>query len=132
MLDDSGLAWTSAGQREVSADVPTPAFYDGDFFVLNDLRGVLSRVDPATGAVKWKLDLKSRDKFEASPLAVDGKIYVVNFAGQVIVVDAAKGSVLNTIPMAEREDSPVRSTIVAAHGNLFVRTNDKLYCIGAK
>jgi outer membrane protein assembly factor BamB len=131
ILDDGGLAWTSAGKREVSADVPTPAFYDGDFFVLNDLRGVLSRVDPATGDVKWKLDLKSREKFEASPLAADGKIYVVDFAGQVVIVEAATGKVLNTIPMAEREESPVRSTIAVAHGNLFVRTNDKLYCLGA-
>lgn len=126
------MAWTSEGQREVSADVPTPAFYDGDFFVLNDLRGVLSRVAPTTGEVKWKLDLGSREKFEASPLAVDGKIYCINFAGEVVVVEAASGKVLNTIPMAEREESPVRSTIAVAHGNLFVRTNDKLYCIGAK
>ncbi len=132
-LDDSGLAWTSEGQREVSADVPTPAFYDGDFFVLNDkMPGILSRIAPATGEVKWKLDMKSREKFEASPLAVDGKIYCINFAGQVVVVEAASGKVLNTIPMAEREESPVRSTIAVAHGNLFVRTNDKLYCIGAK
>jgi outer membrane protein assembly factor BamB len=129
-LDDSALAWVSKETREISADVPTPAFYQGDFFVLNDGRACLSRVEPATGKAKWTVALPRGDKFEASPLAADGKIYVVNFAGLVVIVDAEQGTIINQIPMAEREESPVRSTIAAAHGNLFVRTNDKLYCVG--
>jgi hypothetical protein len=32
--------------------------------------------------------------------------------------------------MAQRSESPIRSTIAAAQGNLFVRTNDKLFCVG--
>ena len=43
-LDDSALAWVSRDARELSSDVPTPAFYDGDFFVLSDVRKCLSRV----------------------------------------------------------------------------------------
>ncbi len=129
-LDDSALAWVSKETREISADVPTPAFYQGDFFVLNDGRTCLSRVEPATGKAKWTVALPRGDKFEASPLAADGKIYVVNFAGLVVIVDAEQGTIINQIPMAERAESPIRSTIAAAHGNLFVRTNDKLYCVG--
>ena len=110
--------------------MPTPAFYQGDFFVLNDGRACLSRVEPATGKAKWTVALPRGDKFEASPLAADGKIYVVNFAGLVVIVDAEQGTIINQISMAQREESPVRSTIAAAQGNLFVRTNDKLYCVG--
>ncbi|MHB0959861.1 MAG: outer membrane protein assembly factor BamB family protein [Pirellulaceae bacterium] len=129
-LDDSALAWVSKETREISSDVPTPAFYRGDFFVLNDGRSCLSRVEPGTGKAKWTVNLPRRDKFEASPLAADGKIYVINFAGLVVVVDAEQGTILQQIPMAERTESPIRSSIAAAQGNLFVRTNDKLYCVG--
>lgn len=129
-LPDSEIAWDSSDSREVSADVPTPAYYDGDFFVLNDLRSTLTRVDPATGEVKWSMRLPREHKFEASPTVADGKIYLINFAGQVIVVDAGTGEVLADIAMDERSESPVRSTIAVAHGNLFVRTNDRLYCVG--
>ncbi len=129
-LDDNAIAWVSRQAREVSSDVPTPAFYDGDFFVLSDVRKCLSRVEPSTGQVKWTTPLTSRDKFEASPLAADGKIYMVNFAGLVVIVDANSGELLRQIAMAERSQDPVRSTMSAAGGNLFLRTNDKLYCIG--
>ena len=129
-LNDDAIAWVSKESREVSADVPTPAFYRGDFFVLNDQRSCLSRVEPATGKVKWTIALPRDDKFEASPLAADGRIYLINFAGLVVIVDAEEGTILQQIPMAERSESPVRSTIAAAQGNLFIRTNDKLFCVG--
>jgi outer membrane protein assembly factor BamB len=129
-LKDDSLAWISDDAEDVASDVPTPAFYDGDFFVLNDLRGKLSRVVPKTGKVKWSIKTPGRRKYEASPLAADGKIYLVNFDGQVAIVNADDGEILNTISMAEPAENPVRSTISAAHGNLFIRTSDKLYCIG--
>lgn len=129
-LGDAGLLWTSRDNRPVSSDVPTPAFYDGDFFVLSDVRKVLSRVEPKTGKIKWTIETPGRSKYEASPLAADGKLYLINFDGEVSVVDAKDGKVLNTIAM---EDSPkgfIRSSVIAAGGQLFVRTDTKLFCIG--
>ena len=64
------------------------------------------------------------------PLAGDGKLYLINFDGDVVVVDAADGKILNNIAMGDAEDSPVRSTVIAAQGHLFVRTNNTLFCIG--
>jgi hypothetical protein len=69
-------------------------------------------------------------KYESSPLAADGKIYLMNHVAEVAILDAADGKVLNTIEMGGPRDEPVRSSIVAAAGQLFIRTNDKLYCIG--
>jgi outer membrane protein assembly factor BamB len=77
VLDDSAIAWNSKDVRQVSSDVPTPAFYDGDFFVLSDLQGKLSRVEPKTGKVKWTINTPGDSKYEASPLAADGKIYLI-------------------------------------------------------
>lgn len=129
-LNDNALAWISRKSKVVTSDVPTPAYYDGDFFVLSDVRKHLSRVEPKTGKVKWKVRTPGLKKYEASPLAADGKIYLMNFVGTVVVVDAADGVVLNEISMQDPEDDPVRSSVVAAYGNLFIRTNTKLYCVG--
>jgi len=132
VLDDTAMAWTSRDSAvAVSSDVPTPAYYDGDFFVLNDLRKRLSRVEAQTGRVKWSIQTPGQAKYEASPLAGDGKIYLINHAGEVAVVAAATGDVLHQIPMDEPSGGEVvRASICAAGGRLFIRTTRRLYCVG--
>jgi len=129
-LGDKGLLWSSKDQRPVSSDVPTPAFYDGDFFVLSDVRKMLSRVEPKTGKVKWTVEVPGRSKYEASPLAADGKLYLINFDGEVSVVDAQDGKVLKTIAMENDPKGFIRSSVIASQGQLFVRTDSNLFCIG--
>ena len=131
VLDDSAIAWVSEDVREVSSDVPTPAFFDGDFFVLSDLRKCLSRVELRTGKAKWTIQTPGRAKYEASPLAADGKIYLINHAAEAAVIDAANGNVLKVIPMDESTSGEVvRASISAAYGQLFIRTTRRLYCVG--
>ena len=131
-LGDKGLLWNSRRHRVISSDVPTPAFYDGDFFILNKRPQALSRVDPQTGAIKWTNQNIGRREYEASPTVADGKVYVMNFDGQVRVVDAATGELLSTIEMEpeQRTKDLVRSSIVATQGQLLIRTNSRLYCVG--
>ncbi|MDB6130913.1 MAG: hypothetical protein JWM04_2020, partial [Verrucomicrobiales bacterium] len=40
-LTDAAVAWKTDQKREVSTDVPTPLFYQDDFFVLSDVRKTL-------------------------------------------------------------------------------------------
>ncbi len=130
-LDDSAVAWISWDEEKVSSDVPTPAYYDSDFFVLSDLRKHLSRVEPRTGKVKWGIPTPGRAKYEASPLAADGKIYIINHDGEAAVIDAANGDILKVIPMDPTSSGEVvRASISAAQGQLFIRTTRKLYCVG--
>ncbi len=130
-LGKQAIAWVSRSAREISSDVPTPAYYKGDFFILSDVRAALSRIEPKSGRIKWSIDLPGYAKFEASPLAADGKIYLMNFAGDVLVIDAAKGNILSNTPMGNPGDDQTRSSIIAAHKQLFIRTNNTLYCIAA-
>lgn len=123
------VAWSDRQARKVSSDVPTPAFHEGDFFVLNDLGRALSRVEARTGRVKWTVATPGRDKYEASPLVADGKVYLINFDGEVTVMNAADGATINVIPMHRAGSDPVRSSIVAAHGRLYIRLNTALVCI---
>jgi outer membrane protein assembly factor BamB len=132
-LPDSAIIWKSDQQhREISSDVPTPLFYDGDFFILSDGRKSLTRVEPATGNVKWTLSLPGNLKYEASPTGADGKIYLMNFGADVVIVDAAKGEVLRKIPMGDGSDDQTRSSVAISGGQFFIRTNQKLYCLGKK
>lgn len=132
VLGDEAIGWKSELRGPVSSDVPAPLYYDGDFFVLNDLKRRLSRLEPLTGRVKWTIEAPGRAKYEASPTGADGKIYLMNFKGEVAVINAQDGSVLRTISMGDEGDDKTRSTIAVAHGHLFIRTNSKLFCIGPK
>ena len=124
-------AWVSRDVKELTSDVPTPAFYDGDFFVLSDVRKKLSRVEPRSGKPKWIVDTPGGVKYEASPLAADGKIYLINFSGQVAIFSAGDGKLLRLIPMEATSDhDPIRASISAAYGQLFIRTTRRLYCVG--
>ena len=128
-LPDSAIAWTSE-RKGPTADVPTPLFYDGDFFIQSEDKRTMWRVAPADGHIKWTVELPGRRRYEASPTGADGKIYTMDFGGNVVVVDAAKGEVLNTVAMGEPNDDQTRSSIPVAHGQLFIRTNSKLFCVG--
>lgn len=132
LLDDSAIAWTSDKRSPLSADVPTPLFYENDFFILSDVKKSLSRVKPATGEILWTLELPGRKKYETSPTGADGKVYIMNFGGDVLVVDAGTGKVVHQAAMGEDGDDATRSSIAASNGQLFVRTNSRLFCIGKK
>lgn len=128
VLPDKALAWSST-DRNVTSDVPTPAFADGDFFVLSDVSKALTRVAP-DGSIKWTFETPGRIKYEASPLVADGKVYIVNFNGEVVVVNAASGSLVHQTAFGSSEDKQVRSSIIASQGQLFLRTDTQLFCIG--
>ena len=73
----------------------------------------------------------SRDyKWRASPTVADGKVFVVNHNGEVVVVNAETGKKLHHAFMGAEDDDQIRASVVVAHNNLFIRTNDKLYCVG--
>jgi len=129
-LDDSAVAWKSQ-DREVSADVSTPVFYKGRFFVLNSDRKTIACVEPATGKVVWSGNLESKAKIESSPVAADDKIYAMNFRGDVFVVSAGNAfELLATAAMGDEGDNYTRASIAISQGDLFIRTVKKLYCVG--
>ncbi len=126
------IAWTSTDPRVVSSDVPTPAFAYGDFFILNKDRKMLARVAPSNGEIKWQTRIPGFQDYEASPLVADGKIYVMNFSSRVLVYDADTGEKIGDAEMDKPQDDYARSAIVAAQGQLFIRTPTKLYCVAKK
>ncbi len=129
-LLDTFRRWTSEG-KEVTTDVPTPLFYDGYFYILNDRLKILNCVQPQSGAVLWSKPLGAKVKMEASPTGVDGKIYMISHLGEVIVVSAGPegGKILNTATFGEPQSVYIRASIVPANGTLYIRTDDTLYAV---
>jgi len=130
ILPESFVAWKSDPSSGVTSDVPTPLFYMDDFFILSDLKKTLARVEPATGKIKWSIKTPGNAKYEASPTGADGRIFLMNFKGDVVIADAQRGEVLQNIQMGDPGDDQIRSTIAVSQGQLFIRTNRRLYCVG--
>ena len=124
-----GLAWSTENQTVLTSDVPTPLYYREKFFVLSDLRKVLSRVQPKSGKVEWSLDLPGKYKWRSSPTGGDGKIFLMNHNGEVLVVSSESGKILTHAKMGDSYDDNTRSSVALAGNNLFIRTNEILYCI---
>jgi len=129
-LGPEGLAWQSSGRANpVSSDVPTPLFYQDRFFVLSDVREALSRVHPKSGEVEWTVSMPGRHRWRASPTGADGRLWCMNHHGDVVVIDPEDGKVLHQAAMGGEDDDQIRSTVAIAHGALFLRTNEKLFCV---
>jgi outer membrane protein assembly factor BamB len=104
--------------------------YNGKLFVLDGDKKQLLRMDGATGKVEWKGDLPAKAGFQASASGADGKIYCIDLAGEVFVVSA--GEKFEVLHKADLGGAGCRSTIAIAGGQLFIRTTDKMYCVGKR
>jgi len=80
----------------------------------------------ATGKQVWQEDLDA--KFYASPVSVNGLIYLVARSGQVIVIPAGpEFKILSRNALPETSDS----TPAIANGRMYIRTLNHLICLGA-
>jgi outer membrane protein assembly factor BamB len=114
--------------KRPNPDVCTPLVYRGHLFVLSGDRKIITCLDPETGKQKGQRAMSGKAVFRASPTGADGRIYVINEAGDVWVLSADPA--LEVLHRAEFKEKACQSTIAAAGGRLFVRTPSKLYCIG--
>lgn len=114
---------------ERTGDVPTPLYYDGRLYILNGARKMMICLDPATGEEIWTGDLGASARIWSSPTAGDGKIYCLDERGQVTVI--AAGDKFKVLSQADMGGAPSKSSIAIADGRLFIRTAEKLYCIGS-
>lgn len=116
----SGIVWHNA---EVNRAMSSVAIHGGILYHC-DLSGMFRAIDPETGKVLWKHDMGSA--IWSSPYYVDGKVFMGNEDGEVVVFQAGKEEkVLDKMTM----DGSVYTTPVAANGVLFVSSKEKLYAI---
>jgi outer membrane protein assembly factor BamB len=107
--------------------VPSTLLYQGALFMVND-SGILISFDPATGDVIKQGRLKGAiDKYFASPVGADGKVYLISQDGTVSVVKAAGDwEVLSVNQLGDE----VFATPAISEGKIYIRTKSMLYCFG--
>lgn len=105
---------------------PSPLCYNGIIFMVKD-GGIMTALDAETGKILRQARLKSTGGFFASPVAGDGKVFVVNQTGDLSVISAeAEWQELHNTSL--NGDGHATPAIVG--GRIYVRAGDVLYCFG--
>jgi outer membrane protein assembly factor BamB len=117
------VVWKTAKLHPAYA---TPLSYRGRLYVINGAE-ILHCAELQTGKVLWRQRLKG--SFSASPVAGDGKLYLVNEEGLTFVVEPGdEPRIVSENALGEM----ILATPAIAGGALFLRSHGHLYCIGRK
>ncbi len=129
----SALVWAFGGminpppakgrQAYMGPTISTPCVHDGLVYI-PELAGYMHCLDAKTGQRHWEHDFRAT--VWGSAYYVDGKVYVGNEDGEVVIFAAGKEKkILSTQSM----DDGIHGTPVVANGVLYVITKSKLYAI---
>jgi outer membrane protein assembly factor BamB len=120
----SHVAWANTRQVPFCA---SPLYHGGLVYTLKD-RGLFACLDPRDGKPVKSGRLPDAGNYYSSPVAGDGKIYVLSQGGSLAVIRAGRAwKVLSTSDFGEA----VYATPAIADGRIYLRTSGHLYCFGA-
>jgi outer membrane protein assembly factor BamB len=124
-ISSDAVAWSKRGRGSY---MPTPLVYDGILYVLAN-NGVFDAYDLATGEEIYRQRLEPVGSgFSASPVAADGRIYLSNEDGDIIVVRAGREfERIATNTMGEL----LMATPALSEGVMYVRSSGSLFAIGS-
>jgi outer membrane protein assembly factor BamB len=120
------VAWSRVGRGSY---MPSPLAYDGLLYVLNN-NGVFDAYDLGTGAEVYRQRIEPVGSgFSASPVAADGRLYLSNEDGDIIVIAAGREfRRLATNAMGEL----LMATPALSDGVMYVRAAKSLFAIGVR
>jgi outer membrane protein assembly factor BamB len=120
------VAWSKTGRGSY---MPTPLAYRGLLYVLAN-NGVFDAYDLATGKEVYRQRLPLVGSgYSASPVAADGKIYLSNEDGEMLVVEA--GPVFKLIATNSMGEM-IMATPALSQGVMYVRALSTLFAIGTR
>jgi len=120
------VMWSRTGRGSY---MPTPLIYNGILYVLSN-NGTFDAYNLKTGEEIYRQRLPTVGSgFSASPVASDGKIYLSNEDGEILVVSAGeKFNHIATNSMGEL----LMATPALSDGVMYVRSAASLFAIGRK
>jgi outer membrane protein assembly factor BamB len=123
-ITSSNVVWRL---QKAYPGIPAPLIYKGVMYLMKE-GGIVSSLDPASGQVlKQGRTPDALEEYYASPVAADGKIFMVSASGKVTVLKAdAQWEILATNDLGEE----VWATPAIAGSNLYIRTRNALYSFG--
>ena len=122
-ITTSGRLWH---YDKIKRSISTVAIHNGLLFIA-DLAGFLHCLDVNTGKPYWTHDMLAA--IWGSPMVIDGKVYLGDEDGDVVVMEAGKEKKLI---LETNMGSNVYSTVVPANGTLFLTNRNQLFALAAK
>jgi outer membrane protein assembly factor BamB len=122
----SHLMWTNP---RGSPFVPSPLLYGEHLYIVNDMASIVTCLEAATGRTMWqgRLGVAMREGFSASPVAVDGKLFVTNDDGETFVLGVGpKFELLHVNRIGEG----TLASPALVDGRWYIRTDRSLMAIG--
>lgn len=121
-VTDTHIVWRYS---KALPDVPCPLVYQGVLYLVKT-GGIATSLNPATGEVLRQGRLRGAlEGYYASPVAADGKVYMISQAGKVSVLKADRDWELLALNDLEEE---TYATPAIAAGKIYLRTRNTLYC----
>jgi outer membrane protein assembly factor BamB len=119
-ITQTGRVWH---YDKIRRTISTAAIKDGIVYIA-DFSGFLHAIDAKSGAAYWTHDLLAA--VWASPIVVDGKVYIGDEDGDVVVLAAGKEKKI----LAENTlGSSVYATAVPANGALLIMNRNQLWSL---
>jgi len=107
--------------------LPSPLVYRDVLYMVND-GGIVTALKPDSGAEVGQGRLKGAiDRYYASPVAADNKVFMLSETGKVVVLPP--GGSLDPIAVNDLGDD-IYATPAISGGRMYVRTRGWLYCFG--
>lgn len=110
--------------------VPSPLTYRNVVYLIKD-GGILTSFAADDGRILKVGRVPGAGNFMASPIAGDGKVYVLSVAGTLSVIGVGEGGKWEPLNAREFDERSI-ATPVIADGRLYVRTEKALYCLGRR
>ena len=109
--------------------IPSPLLYEGVLYVIKN-GGILTSFNPVTGEViKTGRVAGALGGYSASPVAAEGRIFVVSEEGKLAVLRARRDwDVLAVNDLGEG----AFATPALLAGRIYVRTDEALYCFASQ
>jgi len=124
-VTESNVKWVF---RRSLPTVPSSVVYQGIMYMVKD-SGIITSLDASNGELLKQGRSRGPGNYYASLVAGDGKVYLASERGVITVLKAGRQwDILSSHDLGER----IMATPVASHGQLFVRTDEALYCFSSK
>jgi outer membrane protein assembly factor BamB len=109
-------------------DVPSPLVYKGVVFLVRS-GGIATTLNAQTGKVLKQARLTGAlEDYYASPIGVDGKVYIASEHGKVVVLRADGDWEILAI---NEFDADIYATPAISEGQMYIRTGNALYAIAS-
>jgi len=127
LTDTDAIAWSYDAKCPY---VPSALLSDGRLWFFSQNTGLISCLDAKTGKVLVDAErVEGLTGVYASPIAADGRIYLLGRNGEAVVIkDAATFEVLATNKLDDKFDA----SPVAVGSSLLLRGHQHLYCVAGK